>query len=214
MNPIVAIILLGIGIIRVYGQENNENNSSSLYLHGYVTSIPSRALLCRRGINVECGPVMYEPQSVEGPKGFPVNGPVDGKIASAGVASFSNLDEQSDTRWFKTNVTSDDIKIVWNFTTVHLTSSFEVFVTKVNWNSSIPLGRESFEEEPFCEYKPITPFLPKEKFYTVLCSLKGGDRSGYHILLSIWTIADTANAFYQVLDVNIVQLGSSVTVIG
>lgn len=27
---------------------------------------------------------MYEPQSLEAPKGFPQGGPIDGKIASAG----------------------------------------------------------------------------------------------------------------------------------
>lgn len=29
------------------------------------------------------------------------------------------------------------------------------------------------------------------------------DRSGYHVILAVWDIDDTANAFYQVIDVNL-----------
>lgn len=54
--------------------------------HGYVES-PSRSFLCKQGVNVNCGPVQYEPQSVEGIGGFPQLGPSDGQIA--GVGSFS-----------------------------------------------------------------------------------------------------------------------------
>ncbi len=33
------------------------------------------------------------------------------------------------------------------------------------------------------------------------------DRSGYHLILAVWEIADTGNAFYQVIDVNLVNNG-------
>ncbi|WP_321158336.1 lytic polysaccharide monooxygenase, partial [Providencia stuartii] len=29
------------------------------------------------------------------------------------------------------------------------------------------------------------------------------DREGYHVILAIWDVADTNNAFYQVIDVNL-----------
>ncbi|MGP2688349.1 lytic polysaccharide monooxygenase, partial [Serratia nevei] len=29
------------------------------------------------------------------------------------------------------------------------------------------------------------------------------DRSGSHVILAVWDIADTANAFYQAIDVNL-----------
>lgn len=57
------------------------------YTHGFVEKPGSRAALCSpdyRALNVNCGDIMYEPQSLEAPKGFPQGGPIDGKIASAG----------------------------------------------------------------------------------------------------------------------------------
>lgn len=52
--------------------------------HGYVESPASRSYLCKQGVNVNCGPIQYEPQSVEGIGGFPQLGPSDGQIAGAG----------------------------------------------------------------------------------------------------------------------------------
>lgn len=59
----------------------------SAYAHGFVEKPSSRAALCSQNygaLNLNCGNVMYEPQSLEAPKGFPDSGPIDGKIASAG----------------------------------------------------------------------------------------------------------------------------------
>lgn len=39
--------------------------------HGYVEEPKSRAFLCKKNLNSNCGAIQYEPQSLEGPKGFP-----------------------------------------------------------------------------------------------------------------------------------------------
>lgn len=31
------------------------------------------------------------------------------------------------------------------------------------------------------------------------------DRNGYHVILAVWDVADTSNAFYNVIDVNLVN---------
>ncbi|MCG9766566.1 lytic polysaccharide monooxygenase, partial [Vibrio alginolyticus] len=65
--------------------------------HGYVSETnggvaASRSALCKYPTpdtnekNNNCGAIQYEPQSVEGPDGFPETGPRDGKIASAETA--------------------------------------------------------------------------------------------------------------------------------
>ena len=46
------------------------------YSHGYASL--SRGTKCADGINQGCGPIIYEPQSLEGPDGFPSGGPPDG----------------------------------------------------------------------------------------------------------------------------------------
>ena len=72
--------------------------------HGYVTS--SRNKKCADGVNANCGLIVYEPQSLEGPGGWPAGGPPDGRIASADGTRpsqtqnyFLELDQQTLTRW-------------------------------------------------------------------------------------------------------------------
>ena len=60
--------------------------SQTASAHGYVISPESRSYACKTGSNVNCGAIQWEPQSVEGPSGFPESGPADGKIASAASA--------------------------------------------------------------------------------------------------------------------------------
>lgn len=78
------------------------------YAHGFVEKPGSRSALCSStygALNVNCGSVMYEPQSLEAPKGFPQGGPVDGQIASAGGKFGGILDQQTANRWFKNTIT-------------------------------------------------------------------------------------------------------------
>ena len=41
--------------------------------HGYVASPPSRQALCQQRLVPDCGRVVYEPQSVEGGEGGPLD---------------------------------------------------------------------------------------------------------------------------------------------
>ena len=58
----------------------------SAYAHGFVEKPSSPVLYVVRiwSIKFKFGNVMYEPQSLEAPKGFRDREPIDGKIASAG----------------------------------------------------------------------------------------------------------------------------------
>ena len=54
----------------------------SAYAHGFVEKPSSRAALCSQNygvLNLNCGNVMYEPQSLEAPKGFPDSNGLMGK---------------------------------------------------------------------------------------------------------------------------------------
>ena len=165
--------------------------------HGYVDSPGGRAYLCKTGANTDCGQIIYEPQSLEAPKGFPAAGPADGKIASANGA-FPKLDEQSATRWSKVNMTPGSHTFSWTLTARHATTSWKYYMTKQNWNPNTPLTRDSFDLTPFCSvnYNGVQPSSP----YTDTCNVPS--RSGYQVILAVWEIADTANAFYNVIDVD------------
>ncbi|MFD3273684.1 lytic polysaccharide monooxygenase [Paenibacillus dendritiformis] len=165
--------------------------------HGYVEGPASRAALCKSGQNQDCGAIIWEPQSLEAPKGFPNAGPADGKIASANGA-FPKLDEQSATRWSKVNISSGQNTFNWKLTAPHATSSWKYYITKPSWNPNAALTRDSFVLTPFCsvDYKGARPPFT----YSDTCNVP--ERTGYHVILAVWEIADTANAFYNVIDVN------------
>ncbi|WP_422657702.1 lytic polysaccharide monooxygenase [Paenibacillus sp. EC2-1] len=165
--------------------------------HGWVDSPGSRAILCKNGQNTDCGAIVYEPQSLEAPKGFPAAGPADGKIASAGGA-FPKLDEQSATRWTKVNMSSGQNTFTWKLTAAHATTSWKYYITKPNWNPNAALTRDSFDLTPFCSVNHGGTRPPST--YSDTCNVP--QRTGYHVILAVWEIADTANAFYNVIDVN------------
>ncbi|MDK8179526.1 lytic polysaccharide monooxygenase [Paenibacillus sp. UMB4589-SE434] len=172
--------------------------SDKAFGHGYIEGPASRAALCKLGQNTDCGAIIYEPQSLEAPKGFPNTGPADGKIASANGA-FPKLDEQSATRWTKVNISGGQTTFNWKLTAAHATTSWKYYITKPNWNPNSALTRASFDLTPFCSVNyggARPPFT-----YSDTCNVPT-DRSGYHVILAVWEIADTGNAFYNVIDVN------------
>jgi len=170
--------------------------SKTLSAHGYINDPASRAIQCKNGLNTNCGPIVYEPQSLEGPKGFPAAGPPDGKIASAGLAGFAPLDQQSATRWNKVSMKSGTNNFTWIFTARHATTSYRYFITKPDWNPNAPLTRAQFDLTPFCTINGNGQQPPAT--LTQTCNVP--QRDGYHVILGVWDIADTQNAWYIVID--------------
>ncbi|MAM86976.1 MAG: chitin-binding protein [unclassified Hahellaceae] len=171
--------------------------------HGYVTSPTSRNYACKLGDNTNCGAIIWEPQSLEAPKGFPQSGPADGKIASAGLAQFSPLDAQSANRWSKQSMRPGQNTFSWTFTANHSTSNWRYFITKPGWNVNAALSRQSFDLQPFCSVSGNQQQPPKQVNHN--CNVP--DRNGYHVILAVWDIGDTTNAFYNVIDVNLAGNG-------
>ncbi|TWJ15981.1 chitin-binding protein [Stackebrandtia albiflava] len=167
--------------------------------HGYTTSPTSRQLHCAQRTVADCGPIQYEPQSVEGPKGFPQAGPADGQICAGGNGGFAPLDNPRGGNWPKTNVTAGaQFQFGWKFTAPHSTSKFEYFITKDGWNPLDPIGRSDLELTPFL----TVPFSGQPPYtYTHGGTLPSG-KSGHHVILAVWSVADTGNAFYACSDVN------------
>lgn len=172
--------------------------------HGFIET--SRAALCQSGQNTDCGAVIYEPQSLEAPKGFPAAGPADGKLASAG-GIFPKLDEQSATRWTKVNMSPGQNTFTWDIRANHATTSWKYYITKANWNPNAPLTRDSFELTPFCTVNYGGAKPPSK--YSDTCNVP--ERTGYQVIYAVWEIADTVNAFYNVIDVNFGNNGGGTT---
>lgn len=170
--------------------------------HGYIQDPPSRDFGCRLGLNSGCGQAQYEPQSAgELPKGFPLGGPSDGSIVG-GNGAFSALNEQAANRWHLVPLDKHEIEFKWAYTAPHVTSKWEYFITRNDWNPNAALARASFESTPFCVIEghgkaANDPSHPKHN-----CVIPT-DRTGHHVILGIWTVGDTDSAFYKAIDVDI-----------
>ncbi|HDR8117909.1 TPA: lytic polysaccharide monooxygenase [Bacillus cereus] len=175
----------------------------SAYAHGFVEKPSSRAALCSQNygaLNLNCGNVMYEPQSLEAPKGFPDGGPIDGKIASAGGLFGGTLDQQTTNRWFKNTIKGGENTFTWKYTAAHSTSKWHYYITKKGWDPNKPLIRA--ELEPIGTVKHDGSAASNNLTHTINVPT---DRNGYHVILAVWDVADTSNAFYNVIDVNLVN---------
>ena len=169
--------------------------STSVFAHGYI--LKSRAKLCAQGINHNCGPVTWEPQSVEGSDRFPSTGPADGTLAAAGNLRWGALNEQTPTRWHRVDMLPGTNTFDWQFTANHVTNDWRYFITKQDWDQTQPLTRDTFELAPFCSVSGNHQQPPFQVSHT--CNVPV--RSGYQIILGVWDVGDTAASFYNVIDV-------------
>ncbi|MER5950619.1 lytic polysaccharide monooxygenase [Streptomyces sp. NPDC001904] len=169
--------------------------------HGYTDLPISRQKLCANGTVANCGNIQWEPQSVEGPKGFPAAGPADGQICSANHGEFGQLNaakQPNGSAWPTTKVTGgQSYTFRWQFTARHSTTDFRYYVTKNGWNDSQPLTRAALDATPFL----TVPYSGQPPATLSHSGTLPSGKSGHHVILAVWTIADTANAFYACSDV-------------
>lgn len=170
------------------------NGTIETYAHGYINN--SRAALAQKGENQNVGPVQYEPQSVEGPGNYPSEGPADGQIAGGG--KFHQLDEQTANKWTKVPMKGGKNTFTWTLTAPHRTSEWKYYITKKGWNPNDPLERSDFELIGLIAGNNEVPLSTVTHTIDVPT-----DRKGYYVILGVWEIADTTNAFYQVVDVQL-----------
>ncbi|MEE1740360.1 lytic polysaccharide monooxygenase auxiliary activity family 9 protein [Streptomyces sp. BE147] len=122
---------------------------------------------------VSCGEIKYEPQSVEGPKGL--------TSCSGGNSRFAELND--DSKGWKVSPVSRSQSFQWTLTARHSTSTWQYYangqkIAEFNDNGAQPGA-------------------------TVTHQVNFGSHTGRQKVLAVWNIADTANAFYACIDVNV-----------
>lgn len=200
-RPLRAGLAIGLaGLLGLAG-------AAAAQAHGYVGG-PGSELTARVAMraNTGMGAAQYEPQSLEAPKGFPEAGPADGQIASAGGKFGGTLDEQSATRWVKNVITPGPHTISWTYTQAHATAKWHYYITKQNWDPDAPLTRSELEPLLTVPWDGTMPSSPTVQTIDV-----PADHSGYQVILAVWDVADTGNAFYNVIDVDIQGAGTTGT---
>ncbi|GAA3462349.1 lytic polysaccharide monooxygenase [Saccharothrix longispora] len=165
----LAAVLAGVGIAPFIVVVSAGTASA----HGYISSPPSRQAMCAQGRVSDCGPVVYEPQSVEGPKGQ--------RNCHAGLTPFAPLNDDSKA-WPTTSV-GGTVAFNWTLTARHATSTWEYYVGGTRIAEFNDGGRQ-----------------PNA---TVTHNVNLGGRTGRIKLLAIWNIADTPMAFYSCVDLQV-----------
>ncbi len=122
---------------------------------------------------VSCGEIKYEPQSVEGPKGL--------RSCSGGNSRFADLDDDS-KNWPATSV-GNSVNFTWSLTARHATSTWEYYIGGTRIAVFNDGGRQPGA--------------------TVSHSVSLGGRTGRQKVLAIWNVADTPNAFYACVDLQV-----------
>ncbi|MFC4033312.1 lytic polysaccharide monooxygenase [Streptomyces polygonati] len=194
MRKKISAAVIGLGVAGSFVLATGSASS-----HGYISTPPSRAALCAAGTVKNCGDIQYEPQSVEGPKGFPAAGPADGKICSGANARFAQLDDPRGGAWPATHLTGgQSYTFTWKLTAQHSTTDFSYYLTKAGYDPTKPLTRAALNTTPFLKvaYNGAQPPTTVTHQGTIPTG-----RTGKQLIVGVWTIADTANAFYSCADV-------------
>ncbi|CAA20076.1 MULTISPECIES: lytic polysaccharide monooxygenase [Streptomyces] len=122
---------------------------------------------------VQCGQIKWEPASVEGPKGL--------RNCSGGDARWADLDD--DGKGWRVTPIGTMHTFTWTIEARHATSNWQYFI-----------GDQKIAQ--FDGHGALPPA-------SVSHQLDFGGFSGRQKVLAVWNIADTANAFYACIDVNI-----------
>src|SRR3954471_24476742 len=141
--------------------------------HGYISSPPSRQANCASGAVANCGDIVYEPQSVEAPKGS--------MQCNGGGSRFAVLNDNSKA-WPAASA-GQTVTFNWVLTARHSTSTWEYFIGNTRLASFNDGGAQP----------------GATKSHTVSM----GGFTGRQTVLARWNIADTVNAFYSCVAVNI-----------
>ncbi|MFJ6070739.1 lytic polysaccharide monooxygenase auxiliary activity family 9 protein [Streptomyces sp. NPDC093065] len=122
---------------------------------------------------VSCGDIQYEPQSVEGPKGL--------TSCSGGNSRFAELDD--DSKGWQVTPVSKTTTFSWQLTAQHATSTWEYYA-----------GGQRIALFDDGGAKPGAVVNHQVDF---------GGLTGQQKVLAVWNVADTDNAFYACIDVNV-----------
>jgi chitin-binding protein len=153
--------------------------ASPALAHGYVSDPPSRQANCASGAVKDCGPIQFEPQSVEGPKGL--------RSCDGGLGQFSVLADES--RAWPAKAVGSTVSFNWVLTARHRTTTWEYFIggTRV----------AVFDDGNTQPNATVTHSVDLSRF------------PGKQKVLAVWNIGDTPMAFYNCIDLNVGGGGGS-----
>ncbi|WP_330287087.1 lytic polysaccharide monooxygenase [Streptomyces sp. NBC_00576] len=120
----------------------------------------------------------------------------DGRLCSGGKSDYRGLD-LARTDWPSTTLSPGARLTMTYRSTITHTGTFKMFLTKPGYDPSGPLKWSDLPDRPFAEVKD--PAMTGDA-YRIGMTLPS-DRSGRHVLYTIWQNSSTADTYYSCSDV-------------
>lgn len=99
-----------------------------------------------------------------------------------------------------------EFEVQWAYTAAHKTRGYRWFITKDGWDPMQRITRAQLQEKPFYEdFYPDVPYDQHElKAKTQHSVALPTNKSGHHVVVLVWIVADTGMGFYQAFDIDFV----------
>ena len=183
--------------------------SFSIFAHGTLSNPPSRVYNCfLEGVdNPESQPcidavISHGTQGIEEYYSILQNNGLDnhenlipdGNLASGGNPDIYGAFDQIRDDWVATEVEPGPYTVTWTNAIPHFTLYYEVYITNSTWTPDQPLTWDSLELLVRTDSRPP---MPVDDIDVVL-----PERTGKHVIYSIWQRSGNPQAFYAASDVD------------
>ncbi|MFI1479742.1 lytic polysaccharide monooxygenase [Streptomyces sp. NPDC020747] len=174
--------------------------------HGAPTDPVSRVVACSPGAQqsqsaacraaASSGIAAFDNLRLAGVNGRDRQVVPDGKLCSGGIAAYRGLD-LARADWPSTRLTGGANMTLTYRSTIPHTGSFKLFLTKEGYDPTKPLTWSDLPSQPFATAKD--PALVNGA-YRIKAKLPS-DRTGRHLLYTIWQNTSTPDTYYSCSDV-------------
>ncbi|MEU0192658.1 lytic polysaccharide monooxygenase [Streptomyces afghaniensis] len=120
----------------------------------------------------------------------------DGKLCSGGLPGYQGLD-LARADWPATRMTPGETLTMRYVSTIPHTGTFRMYLTKPGYDPTGPLSWSDLPEKPFAE---VTDPALRDGAYRLEATLPS-DRTGRHVLYTVWQNSSTPDTYYSCSDV-------------
>lgn len=119
---------------------------------------------------------------------------LDGNLPSGGTPSKYGGMDQVRSDWVATAVAPGPFTVTWTNSAPHATAYYQVYITNEDWNPNQPLTWDSLTL--------LVQTYPSSAASSVDIPVTLPQRTGKHVIYSIWQRSDSPEAFYSASDVD------------
>ncbi|MFI1536356.1 lytic polysaccharide monooxygenase [Streptomyces anandii] len=128
----------------------------------------------------------------------------DGKLCSGGLPAYKGLD-LARADWPVTRLTAGARMTMTYASTIPHEGTFKLYLTKPGYNPSKPLTWSEIPDRPFAQ--ATDPALTGGAYH--IAAKLPADRTGHHVLFTIWQNSSTPDTYYSCSDVVLTKAAST-----